>query len=744
MSKNFGFSKFDRIILSGAVVGLTALGYLLYDDSILTQSARFRDTQNSLGRIESTTHDVRQKYNSDFEWNAVKISQPVFLGDSLFTGENSTATLELKDGSKITIEENSLVTMSSRHNQLMLDFKFGNFTGDIAENSNLKIRTEDEVVEIKPEPEKKARVQIRKTKRQKIAVKSVANTPITSTPQSVRPATPPTSFPTIAAPKPVAIAPTPASTPPPAAVLPPREYKLIAIEPIDQQVFYPHATKAIKFKWTADQDLKKFIVEFSDSPSFEKILNKVTVNSAFELTSPLDNLAASSSDSTKQDKLVRYWRVHAVDNSDKILISTANQSYVVQKMETPKIISPLMNSVLHVHRNLDHKILDTDQVKVEFSYSTKCQIEYSIATDSRFTKEVEHKTISTFTTLSSHLKENTYYIRARALTQSIATPWSEPNVFAVQIEEPKEGILPPKLTQQHIKFTPPADLESPPKPNQSPTISWKKSESAAQYKFEISRSADFANAQIALTSNLSHTWTNFSPGMWYFRISSLTEGGRLSKSSSAGDIEVLLPKLTLNKVAPIRIISKKPRDAATPQNTKLSWSPVPFAKSYKIQVSQNSDFSNSKEVISRAPASDYTIEAPGNYKWRVMALNENNEPLGETSEPDALIYDFKNRLAPPVLVEPKDKSIVTLQADIMPFIWLEWELVSSSSHYIIEIARDPEFKKKLTSKVDGKRFLLKQGLINGTYYWRVKSEAGDQTSEWSPIFKFNIKLVKDK
>ena len=123
------FNETDRKILIWAVFVLLLFSFLLFDDSFLQKWTHPRQTV--IAKIISADNDVRQKYSSEFRWQSAEDDQPIYFGDSVFTGENSHAWIELEDGTKFTINENSLVVFNLTAEQLQIALKTGSFNGQI-------------------------------------------------------------------------------------------------------------------------------------------------------------------------------------------------------------------------------------------------------------------------------------------------------------------------------------------------------------------------------------------------------------------------------------------------------------------------------------------------------------------------------------------------------------------------------------------------------------------------------------
>jgi hypothetical protein len=110
--KNFGYTldRSSKIILVIAVIGIIASFFGLRYFSKLNLS------ENDEDRIASITfysNDVRLKRTSSLDWSTVETQANCFKDDRIFTGPASFATIEYLDGSKVTVQPNSLVSLSA-------------------------------------------------------------------------------------------------------------------------------------------------------------------------------------------------------------------------------------------------------------------------------------------------------------------------------------------------------------------------------------------------------------------------------------------------------------------------------------------------------------------------------------------------------------------------------------------------------------------------------------------------------
>ncbi len=79
----------------------------------------------NIGSIKTRGNDIRKKTSYEYFWEHVDRSDELNLGETLFAGEKSSATIELNEGSTLFLNENSLVKFEKIKNRLSIDINFG-------------------------------------------------------------------------------------------------------------------------------------------------------------------------------------------------------------------------------------------------------------------------------------------------------------------------------------------------------------------------------------------------------------------------------------------------------------------------------------------------------------------------------------------------------------------------------------------------------------------------------------------
>ena len=120
-----------------------------------------------LGNIALSTHDVRYKRGRHFDWERSPSDQKIFVGDSVFVGANSKATVRIGD-SDLNLDENTLVRFSQNNGKPLADLVSGVFQLKVGSDTQVSINgvmttfkgSKDSTVEIAFDENSKPKVKV--------------------------------------------------------------------------------------------------------------------------------------------------------------------------------------------------------------------------------------------------------------------------------------------------------------------------------------------------------------------------------------------------------------------------------------------------------------------------------------------------------------------------------------------------------------------------------------------------------
>tara|TARA_B110001454_G_scaffold219202_1_gene251947 strand:+ start:25770 stop:27953 length:2184 start_codon:yes stop_codon:yes gene_type:complete len=701
------FNRTDKVILVLAIAIMCVFSYFLYDDSFLFQN---RESRNSkIGYINQAKNDVRLRASDSFTWNSAHKSEVVFERDSVFTGKRSQTQIDLVDGSKIFLNENSLVTLVSKNGNLELNLRYGNIQTEIVQSSKLELKAGSQKILLNKES-KTSKLEIKKTKfgltkikliSGKLSVKQTTNSNV----EALVPEQPLVIKPTGVVQKLV-----------PGSITLITDDKTTFFQSSLEKTFYldwhSQGTEKNELTIGKDKDFKTVVLTASN------IKSKVLVK----------DLPAGT----------YFWKISGQESSGAT-ITTPERTFTVQYLEKLAIVEPTEGKKFDVEVKGDTSA-HREPVKISWTniYET---IQVQLATTPDFSQPIYDKELIKSYALNQMLGNGTYYVRARGKKQALVSDWSETRTFEVFVHL-KEIVKPdvPILLSKKLTFNTSAS-RSPSSINPI-VVKWQPSAQATKYEVEMSFKDPNFSKPVKLSSKT--TQVNFVPkayGPHYYRVRAINSEDVSSDFSEVGELQTKFNAPKLNTVPPVVLRGDNPDGAAPEATMKLSWNPVYLASKYVVEVSDSKDFQAPEKFELNSTSLTYNVKKTGEFHFRVIASDSSMQQKSEPSNIQSSTYSYIKRLPKPVLIEPKNKMTVFLQKEIEPFIWLNWESSSDQKDYELEIAFDKDFKNIHTrQKLNEAKFLIKTKLPLGKVYWRVRqidAEAA-RISEWTEPSEFQL------
>ncbi len=412
-----------------------------------------------------------------------------------------------------------------------------------------------------------------------------------------------------------------------------------------------------------------------------------------------------------------YWRVKSVSGSAESSWSSIFR-FTTMRMPTPTLISPTFNARnVSLTPKLDwYDVLGADYYSLQ------------VSTDNNFRNLVinlNNLTESEYNVPTGRLNTlTTYYWRVSATKGTQTTSWSSRWSFTTE-NLPGPVLVSPSNGASGVSLT--------------PTLSWNQVNNATSYELQVSSNSSFSSTIISQT-NLTSTSYNVGENLlnpqtlYYWRVR-YRNGNEISNWSSSSFT-------TLSLANSPTLLS--PRHWATFEeiNPKLDWEDLNGAVSYVLQVSTNNTFTNLIFEITNLSESEFQIPRDtlyylSYYYWRVYAITNNNQRTNWSS-----CWTFRTKPVPkPTLTLPRNFSTgVTLTPTLL------WDEISEASSYIVEVSTTNTFANTVLSQsVSTNSYTITSGTLNyGTqYFWRVKTVARGQESQWSGVFNFTTRQAKD-
>lgn len=137
----------DLIVIAAGIAVMAAGGAGLYVDYTSRLST---DRSDQIGTITFKKKTAERKYNDQMIWEDIGKESPVFNNDTIRTADGSSAVVNLKDGTKIDLDQNTLVMLSLTSAGADIDLAGGSIFANAAETAKgaLNIRAGDTKVSV--------------------------------------------------------------------------------------------------------------------------------------------------------------------------------------------------------------------------------------------------------------------------------------------------------------------------------------------------------------------------------------------------------------------------------------------------------------------------------------------------------------------------------------------------------------------------------------------------------------------
>jgi hypothetical protein len=715
-------NRADKIFLTIATLVLAIFSYFLYDDSFLFHSL-YQNKMAKIGSIYHTQNDVRLKSASTFAWIPAGQANDVHQKDSVFTGERSEVSIQLSDGSIINLKENSMVTLNSHDGEMSLDLKYGDFIGQLSEDSQLKVKAGDEEYAIKGEKSannEKTILKLNKSRTGQLDVKLQQGAgSVQSTKETKK----------LEKNKGLALSGKQMQDLPHTVIT--------LLGPASASFSQSKESDALPLTWQSSQRVPQFQVEVAKDPEFKNIVWKNRT------TQEKINADVTSGPGTY------FWRVKGVSSSGQNLGTSVAHNFKLLRFEIPRIISPEKDKPL-VFEIKSGTPLDQQRAEFKIEWSVgdgTHRFHYQISQDDQFQILIKDNIVEGREIPSPSVPSGLYFVRVRSEKENDRySGWSEVRPVKVTVNvEPRP--LAPQLVKNKIDFDPAVALKRSPSSNPMPEIRWIKPENINNFKVQISKTSGFTDAKTYAAHGDRFEWSDYENGAHYFRVYAINDRSVSSLPSEMGIMRVNLAGPQLTPLKDLLVLGTDKNAPAPTKDVTINWNQVPNAKKYQVEVADSDDFKNAKKFEVASGSTPVTLPKPGKFNVRVQALNAEGKPISEFSKTQEFNYIYRVPLRTPALVEPFDKTTVFMQTDSEPFIWLEWKAVPNAIAYQLELSNTPDFKTTvLTTQSKTPRFLVKQKIPYGKIYWRVRaiSESAEMSSEWAPNREFSILFRKNE
>jgi len=298
---------------------------------------------------------------------------------------------------------------------------------------------------------------------------------------------------------------------------------------------------------------------------------------------------------------------------------------------------------------------------------------------------------------ASTLPDGSYYWRVRAISdRSVVGSWSDVHSLAIDT-------VPPPVPLPNMPIDGYYTSSS------TPALSVTAVTGAAQYQFQIATDVGFSGIQIdetaTSTSYAVPKTLGLQYGTYFWHAQAIDKAGNPSGWSSIRSLSITILK------------SPVPGSFLTGAAPTFTWTPMPAALEYQVQVARTSNFSSPEIDTTQvgglsylAPSLDY-----GLHYWRMRAYF----PSGWTAwTPAWQVTLIPAPATAPTLSAPPNAALVNTHTPT-----LSWNAIYGDDTYQIQIDTVNTFAHPVQTFTGSTGVVSYKAstLSDGTYYWRVKA-----------------------
>lgn len=412
-----------------------------------------------------------------------------------------------------------------------------------------------------------------------------------------------------------------------------------------------------------------------------------------------------------------YWRVRGLNPGATGAWSVNFRFRTIVALPTaPNLLLPV-NAATNVSLT---PFFDWDSTSPADYYTLQASLDTSFTNLQVFTDGILHSFLQQTAPLYPNFR---YYWRVKATNPAGSGPYSNVFYFNTQTGPPAAPVLLyPANGAIGINLT--------------PTLDWIDDYSVTSYQTQLSTDSLFGTTIIDSTGFTASQLT-VRPGLltnvmtYYWRVRTTNSLGTSPWSATWKFLTLLSAPAVPNLIAP-------PNNSVDISTTPtLDWDSVPFAETYRVQLSTDAGFGSFVFNIGGLTASQYNV--PGGalnyntvYYWRVNATNQAG------TSPFSTVFNFRTVASPPVaaptLLAPPNGSI---NLPLNPT--LDWNDVFGSNGYRVLVAVDSFFNTTvIDTSIVPSQVTIPLGILAGStnYYWRVRGFNAGGFGPWSVTWRF--------
>jgi hypothetical protein len=270
------------------------------------------------------------------------------------------------------------------------------------------------------------------------------------------------------------------------------------------------------------------------------------------------------------------------------------------------------------------------------------------------------------------------------------------------------------------------------------TARWTKPTGATSFHLQLARDETFTTLVVndsTLTDSLRTVGPLAVATSYFLRVRSRNQVGASAFSAGVG-FTTEPGTVTAPTTSPV-ILTPIPGATDQPTTLTVRWTRPSGATSFHLQLARDATFTNMVINDSTLTDSLWTVGPlafASSYFLRVRSRNQ--QGVGPFSVSVGFSTTDAPRTTPgaPALAQPPNNA--ALPAAV---VTLTWTPVAEVSSYEVHVARDSLFSAVVVDSVVVRSQVALTAVATGErYFWRVRSRTPQGTSDFSPVWKFNV------
>lgn len=634
------FSKNEHIFWTSHITGILILSLLLYYDFVHEIDFNKGEKVAVLSYKRKT---AQRKYESQVIWGDLEQENALYNRDTIRTSGDSEVEITLNDGTKIHLDENSMIILNISGENVNINYAYGSVRanrsstgGDgggevqIITQDQKSIKITDSDVKLSQTDGKDVNVTVNR---------GTASVTADGKEQSIKKDE--------------------------LAVLSSDAVKLqnLTLKPIkpkdNTKFFTTGDSMSTSFAWETPEKKMPVTLEISALSNFEDIISSQTTEASdANVSLPVGNY---------------YWRLISKDKKES---STVNK-FRITHTEPLSFSSPKSGATIHYKKN--EPLVNFTWNKNSFASSYNLEISNN--------PEFSNPTVieTRVNAISRQLQEGKYWFRLKTVSQFPEAEVSSTveNFSVARLEKlPAPELMEPALD---------ADIGAILFETQGVSFSWKQNREIKRAELWISNSNNFENKTSEIAENNFYTMKQkMTKGIYYWKVRGVDENGSAITDFSN------ISSFKVSELMKIKLLS--PSDgtgvgiiSAVFPGVSFSWTRPGMKGQYRMKVSTSKDFSNTvyDEKLESASTS-ISLNKPGNYYWEIQFLNEKEVVISKSEIGEFAIL---NELESPLLLYPQEASVIDMAyQNALPF---RWNPTEGADYYILRLYQGTGKNRKI-------------------------------------------------